>query len=50
MRFSLGSKTGAVAFNPYSTGRYSMSNKEIILKEDDVGLNPYSTGRYSMRI
>ena len=34
--------------NPYSTGRYSLSEVEEVGKVRPVGLNPYSTGRYSL--
>ena len=38
-----------IGLNPYSTGRYSMSNKGEMVNNSNSSLNPYSTGRYSMR-
>ncbi len=37
------------SLNPYSTGRYSVSNVMKTLVIVLLGLNPYSTGRYSVR-
>ena len=37
------------SLNPYSTGRYSLSNKKDFIENYWKSLNPYSTGRYSLR-
>ena len=36
------------SLNPYSIGRYSLSNTEVKVESGIVSLNPYSIGRYSL--